>query len=165
MNPSQQQLYWNASKSTSQFIMDAAWLCGLLGDNPNPLNIEEIKNTAASGKPYAWVFKSIAEAYEKFQHGDNLDTGHVFDKLIDVLGFARNKVAPTGISLAKASLQELQDLRKSRAWIIGVRGMAMVNRASVPADREFSNMKMFCDFVRNPGSNYWIAQYYCYQLR
>jgi len=53
--------FYQAHRQTSDTLQDAAFLCGLYGDNPNPLSDEEILTFATSDKPYAWAFSIIAK--------------------------------------------------------------------------------------------------------
>lgn len=58
----QYQMYEKARRENAELIKDVAFLCGMLGDNPNPLTDQEIINNANSGKSYSWAFKPIAES-------------------------------------------------------------------------------------------------------
>jgi len=58
----QTQQYWESRRHVQDMVETAGYLCGLLGDNKNPLSIDEIKAIANSNKPYAGIFRNILEA-------------------------------------------------------------------------------------------------------
>jgi|DeeseametaMP0747_FD_contig_81_232702_length_5032_multi_4_in_0_out_0_4 hypothetical protein len=62
---SQLQMYEKARRENAALMEDAAWLAGLIGDNPQPLSEEEILKIADSDKPYAGPFKLMAEAIRR----------------------------------------------------------------------------------------------------
>lgn len=53
----QKHMFYRAHREVNDTLQDAAWLAGLLGDNPNPMTREEV--AAAAGKPYSWAFQMI----------------------------------------------------------------------------------------------------------
>lgn len=57
----QEQMFEKARRDHAELMKDIGFLCGLYGDNPNPLTLEEIKKNAESGKSYSHAFQSIYE--------------------------------------------------------------------------------------------------------
>lgn len=55
----QAQMYESARRVNVELIKDVAWLCGLMGENSNPLTLEEIKFNANSGKSYSGILAAI----------------------------------------------------------------------------------------------------------
>jgi hypothetical protein len=61
MKPTQMQMYEKSRRENAELMKDVAWLCGLMGDNPDPLTEDEIIANANSGKSYSHAFQPMAE--------------------------------------------------------------------------------------------------------
>lgn len=70
--PTQVQLYHQAHRQVNDTLQQALWMAGRMPDsqgrmNPNPLTDQEIRDLAASGKPYAHAFQSIMNQHTTLQ--------------------------------------------------------------------------------------------------
>lgn len=62
MLPTQEQMYEKSRRENASLIQEVAFMCGMMGHNPNPLTDDEIIEIAQAKKFYSHAFEPIANA-------------------------------------------------------------------------------------------------------